>query len=208
MPFIVGRKIEMSQQFKEDGTVVPVTLVKAEPNVVTQVRTEEKDGYVAVQVGAELSKRLNKPATGHVKDLPQVKTLQEFRVVETSMNRGEKIRVEAFEPGMRVDVVGFSKGRGYAGVMKRHGFKCGKMTHGNKDQQRMPGSSASQRQGKVIKGKRMSGHMGDERVTVKNLEIVAVDPVQNVIAIKGAIPGAHGGLVLIKSTQTASIWLA
>jgi large subunit ribosomal protein L3 len=208
MPFIIGRKIEMSQQFKEDGTVIPVTLVKAEPNVVTQVRTQEKDGYVAVQLGTEITTRLNKPQIGHLENLPQVKTLQEFRVLETSLNRGEEIRVDVFEPGMRVDVVGFSKGRGYAGVMKRYGFKGGKMTHGNKDQQRMPGSSASQRQGKVIKGKRMSGHMGDERVTVKNLEVISVIPTQNVIAIKGAIPGARGGLVLIRSTQTTSIWHA
>jgi large subunit ribosomal protein L3 len=208
MSFLIGRKIEMSQQFKDDGTVIPITLVKAEPNVVTQIRTQEKDGYVAVQLGAKATKRLNKPQQGHLKDLPQVKTLQEFRVPETTMNRGDEVRVDAFEPGMRVDVVGFSKGRGYAGVMKRHGFKGGKMTHGNKDQQRMPGSSASQRQGKVIKGKRMSGHMGDERVTVKNLEVISVDPAQNVIAIKGAIPGARGGLVFIRSIQTTSIWHA
>lgn len=206
MPFIIGRKMEMTQQFQQNGTVIPVTLVKAEPNIVTQVRTEDKDGYVAVQLGAEVSKRLNKPEAGHVNGLAQVKTLQEFRVAETSMNRGDEVRVDAFEPGMRVDVVGFSKGRGFAGVMKRYGFKGGKMTHGNKDQQRMPGSSASQRQGKVIKGKRMGGHMGDERVTVKNLEVVSIDPAQNMIAIKGAIPGARGGLIFIKSAQTDSIW--
>lgn len=208
MPFIIGRKLEMTQQFKEDGTVVPVTLVKAEPNVVTQVRTQEQDGYTAVQLGTDVTKRLNKPAQGHVQGLAQVKTLREFRVEETTLSRGEEVRVEAFEPGARVDVVGFSKGHGFSGVMKRHGFKCGKMTHGNKDQQRMPGSIASQRQGKVIKGQRMAGHMGDERVTVKNLEVVSVDPENNIIAIKGAVPGARGGLVYIKSTETKSIWLA
>ncbi|MBI5369600.1 50S ribosomal protein L3 [Candidatus Uhrbacteria bacterium] len=208
MPFIIGRKIEMTQQFKEDGTVVPVTLVKAEPNVVTQVRTQEKDGYVAVQLGAEVTTRLNQAEQGHLKGIAQVKTLQEFRIPETSMNRGDEVRVDAFTPGMRVDVVGFSKGHGFAGVMKRHGFKGGKMTHGNKDQQRMPGSIASQRQGKVIKGQRMGGHMGDERVTVKNLEVVSIDPAKNEIAIKGAIPGARGGLIFIKSTESTSIWLA
>lgn len=206
MPFLIGRKIEMTQQFKDDGTVIPVTLVKVEPNVVTQIRTQEKDGYAAVQLGIEVSKRLNKPDAGHLQGLPQVKTLQEFRVAETTLSRGDEIRVETFAPGTRIDVVGFSKGHGFAGVMKRYGFSGGKMTHGNKDQQRMPGSIASQRQGKVIKGQRMGGHMGDARVTVKNLEVISVDAITNTIAIKGAIPGARGGLVFIKSTQTNSIW--
>lgn len=208
MPFIIGRKIEMTQEFKEDGTVVPVTLVKVEPNIVTQIRTQDVDGYTAVQLGTEVSKRLNKPDAGHLDGLAQVKTLQEFRVAETSLSRGDEVRVDAFEPGTRIDVVGFSKGRGFAGVMKRYGFSGGKMTHGNKDQQRMPGSIASQRQGKVIKGQRMGGHMGDERVTVKNLEVISVNAKENTMAIKGAIPGARGGLVFIKSTQTKSIWHA
>lgn len=196
----------MTQQFKEDGTVVPVTLVKAEPNVVAQVRTLEKDGYTAVQLGADAAKRLNKAEQGHFKELPLMKTLREFRVSESPLVRGEEIRVDAFEPGARVDVVGFSKGRGFTGVMKRHNFKGSKTTHGNKDQQRMGGSIGSQRQGKVIKGQRMAGHMGDERVTVKNLEVVSIDPANNVIAIKGAVPGARGGLIMIKSTASTSIW--
>lgn len=206
MPFIIGRKIEMTQQFKDDGTVVAVTLVKAEPNIVTQVRTIEKDGYRAVQLGADPARTLNQPEQGHLKDLPLRRTLREFRVSDTALTRGEEVRVEAFEPGMRVDVVGFSKGHGFAGVVKRHDFKGMKATHGTKDQIRMPGSIGSQRQGKVIKGQRMGGHMGDERVTVKNLEIVSTDPATNVIAIKGAIPGARGGLVLIRTATSASIW--
>lgn len=206
MPFIIGRKIEMTQKFKQDGTVVPVTLIKAEPNIVTQVRTQEKDGYAAVQLGADAVKELNKPKQGHLKDLPLRKTLREFRVAQTTLARADEVRVDAFEPGMRVDVVGFSKGHGFAGVVKRHNFKGSKTTHGNKDQQRMGGSIGSQRQGKVIKGQRMGGHMGDERVTVKNLEIISADPTTNTIAIKGAIPGARGGLVYIKSSETASIW--
>ena len=199
----------MSQQFKDDGSVVPVTLIKAEPNVVTQVCESNAGGHRTVQVGFEVSTRLNKPEGGHLKDLPQVSTLKEFRVgKDEEFNRGDNITVEAFEPGVRVDVTGVSKGRGYAGVMKRHGFKCGQATHGNKDQQRMPGSIASFPQGKVIKGKRMSGRMGNDRVTVKNLEVVSIDPANHVIAIKGAVPGARGGLVMIKTRAGKTVWQA
>ena len=208
MPCIIGRKIEMTQQFKDDGTVVPVTLIKAEPNVVTQVRDLEKDGYNAIQLGAEVVKSLPKPQTGHLHDLPTVKTLVEFRLgsVQSEMTRGSVVNVTAFEPGMKVDVVGISKGRGFAGVMKRHGFKCGQATHGNKDQQRMGGSIGSQRQGKVLKGQRMGGHFGDERVTVKNLEVISVNLDQNTIAVKGAIPGARGGLIMIRTHERKQLW--
>lgn len=206
MPFIIGRKIEMTQQFREDGTVVPVTLVKAEPNVVSQVRTMEKDGYVAVQLGTDVKRSLLKPEAGHVKDLPQAGTLREFRVNSTDLARGNMIDVSAFTPGMSVDVVGTSKGKGFAGVMKRHHFSGGPATHGQKDQMRMPGSIASQRQGPVSKGQRMAGHMGDERVTVQNLEIVSVDPINNILAIKGAVPGARGGLLLVVSREGKSVW--
>ena len=207
MPFIIGRKIEMTQQFKDDGTVVPVTLVRAEPNVVTQIRTQETDGYVAVQLGTEVG-RLNQPEAGHIKDLALVTTLKEFRVNGTDLKRGDEVLATDFAPGTKIDVVGVSKGRGFTGVMKRHGFSGGKATHGNKDQQRMPGSIASQRQGKVILGKRMGGHSGDQRVTVKNLEVVSVDPTSNIIAIKGAIPGARGGLILIQARDAKTIWQA
>lgn len=207
MPFIIGRKIEMTQRFKEDGTVVPVTLIKAEPNTITQIRETERDGYCAVQLGVENAKHLTKPEAGHLHDLPSLKTLHEFRVDSTSeFTRGDQISIEAFVPGTKVDIVGFSKGHGFTGVMKRHGFKCGRATHGNKDQQRMGGSIGSQRQGKVLKGKRMAGHSGDERVTVKNLEVVYVDSAQNTIAIKGAVPGARGGLILIRSHERTHIW--
>jgi large subunit ribosomal protein L3 len=208
MPFIIGRKIEMTQQFKDDGTVVPVTLIHAEPNIVTQVRDESRDGYVAVQLGAESTSKLVKSEAGHLHDLPLQKTLREFRVdrVPESYIRGAEIRVSDFVPGTKVDVVGVSKGHGFSGVMKRHGFSGGKATHGNKDQQRMPGSSASQRQGKVIKGKRMGGQFGDVRVTVKNLEVISVNTEKNVLAIKGAIPGARGGLILIRSHERKQLW--
>ena len=206
MPFIIGRKIEMSQQFREDGTVVPVTLVKAEPNVVAQVRDAEKDGYVAVQLGADVKRVLNKPETGHVKDLSLMGTLREFRVDSTDLTRGNVVDVTAFVPGMHVDVTGTSKGHGFAGVMKRHHFSGGPATHGQKDQMRMPGSISSQRQGPVSKGQRMAGHMGDQRATVKNLEVISVDPVNNILAISGAIPGARGGLILVVAREGKLVW--
>lgn len=208
MPFIIGRKIEMTQQFKNDGTVVPVTLIKAEPNIVTQLRTEEIDGYSAVQLGIEAGK-LNMPASGHTNGLSPVRTLREFRVSKTDLNRGDQVSVESFLPGTKVDIVGISKGRGFTGVMKRHGFHGKKATHGTKDQARMPGSLSTHRQGKVIPGHRMGGHSGDQRVTVKNLEIVSVDTASNVIAIKGAVPGARGGLILVQTRNaTTTIWQA
>ncbi len=209
MPFIIGRKVEMTQQFKDDGTVVPVTLIHAEPNFVTQVREEARDGYVAVQIGSEIAKKsLVKSEAGHLHDLPQMKTLREFRVAHVSERcvRGAEIRVSDFLPGTKVDVVGVSKGHGFAGVMKRHHFSGSKATHGNKDQQRMGGSIGSQRQGKVIKGQRMGGHMGDARVTVKNLEVVSFDTDKNLLAVKGAIPGARGGLILVRSHERKQLW--
>ena len=206
MPFIIGRKIEMTQQFREDGTVVPVTLVKADPNVVVQMRTTEKDGYVAVQLGTDVERILLKPEAGHVKELPSVGTLREFRVDATDLVRGNTVDVSMFASGMHVDVVGTSKGRGFAGVMKRHHFAGGPATHGQKDQMRMPGSIASQRQGPVSKGQRMAGHLGDERVTIKNLEVVSVDPVNNILAIKGAVPGARGGVLLVVSREAKTVW--
>ncbi|MEK7619690.1 MAG: 50S ribosomal protein L3 [Patescibacteria group bacterium] len=208
MSFIIGRKIEMTQQFKEDGTVVPVTLIKAEPNTVTQVRDLERDGYTAVQLGSDVKTTLPKAQTGHLKDLPLTKTMREFRVDGTDLKRGDTVTVDAFAPGTRVDVIGLSKGRGFAGVMKRYHFHGKNATHGTKDQERMPGSIASQRQGKVIKGKRMAGRMGAEQVTVKNLEVVSTDLQTSVIAIKGAVPGPRGGLVMIKARSGNTIWHA
>jgi large subunit ribosomal protein L3 len=209
MSFIIGRKLEMTQQFSESGRVVPVTLIHADPNTVTQLRDAEKDGYTAVQLGTEVVSSLKKAQAGHLKDLPQVRTLREFRVgADHGLSRGDTVGVDSFEPGTRVDVTGVSKGRGYAGVMKRHNFAGGRATHGNKDQQRMPGSIASHPQGKVIKGKRMAGRMGNDQVTVKNLEVVSIDPTKNIIAIKGAVPGPRGGLIMIKSRNAKTVWQA
>jgi large subunit ribosomal protein L3 len=206
MPFIIGRKLEMSQQFMEDGTVVPVTIVEADPNVVAQLRDAEKDGYVAVQLGADVKRTLNQPEAGHLKDLPLMGTLREFRVDATDMKRGDTVSVSAFTPGMTVDVTGISKGKGFQGVMKRHHFSGGPATHGQKDQMRMPGSIASQRQGPVSKGQRMAGHMGARRVSVKNLKVVSVNAETNTLAIKGAVPGARGSILLITSREGNTVW--
>lgn len=206
MSFIIGRKLEMSQVFREDGTVVPVTIVKAEPNIVTQVRSAEKDGYVAVQLGTDPRRRLTLSEAGHLKDLALSGILREFRMEKTDLKRGEKVGVDLFKPGMKIDVVGTSKGHGFTGVMRRHHFHGGPATHGQKDQMRMPGSVASQRQGPISKGQRMAGHLGDARTTVKNLEIIAVDPAQNTLAIKGAVPGSRGGILLITARDGKSVW--
>lgn len=196
----------MSQQFMEDGTVVPVTIVEADPNVVAQIRNAEKDGYSAVQLGTDAKRVLNQPEAGHVKDLPLLGTLREFRVDATDLKRGDTVSVSAFEPGMTVDVVGVSKGKGFQGVMKRHHFSGGPATHGQKDQMRMPGSIASQRQGPVSKGQRMAGHMGARRVSVKNLKVVSVNAEKNQLSIKGAVPGARGSILLITAREGKTVW--
>ncbi len=201
MKFIVGRKIEMSQVYRPDGTVVPVTLIDAEPCVVTQVKTKESDGYVAVQIGCDIRKTLPKPEAGHVKDLKLFGTLKEFRVEDSaSFKRGDAVEASTFAPGDIVHVSGTSKGRGFAGVVKRHGFHGQKATHGHKDQERRPGSISAGGVQHVFKGVRMAGRMGDDRVTVKNLEIVDVRD-NRIIAVKGAVPGARGGIVEIVSAE-------
>lgn len=200
MKFILGRKIEMTQKFKDDGVVVPVTLIKTEPCVVTQVKTQEKDGYNAIQIGCEVSKNLSKSLRGHLKDLGDLRSIREFRVDEEKvkeLNRGDKIENSIFEEGEMVVVSGITKGRGFQGVVKRHGFSGGPASHGHKDQLRMPGSIGDTGAAKVSKGRRMGGRMGGSQVTVQNLEIIEVNKEQNVLAIKGAVPGHRNSLVLI-----------
>lgn len=209
MKFIIGRKLQMTQAFHTDGSVVPVTLVRALPCTVSQVKTVDRDGYIAVQIGGEVTtKHLNKSEAGHLEDLPQASVLREFRVGETDMKRGDEIRVDAFTVGDRVNVVGTSKGRGFQGVVKRHGFHGSPASHGHKDQLRMPGSIGSKRQGPVAPGKRMAGHMGAARVTVQNLEIVSVDQATHTLAVKGALPGAPGSLLFISSHEGKTVWHA
>ncbi len=198
MKFIIGKKISMSQQFTADGSVVPVTLVAVGPCTVTQVRTVEADGYTAVQVGYGMSRNLAKPQKMHLKELPTFATLREFRTKDAAdLVRGQIITAAAFAVGDVVEVEGVSKGRGFQGVVKRHGFHGHPTSHGHKDQTRMPGSIGSKRQGPVAPGKRMAGRMGGDQVTVKNLEVVSVDAEKNILAIKGAIPGARGGVILL-----------
>jgi large subunit ribosomal protein L3 len=180
MSFILGKKLRMSQVWEGDK-VVPVTLIKATPNTITQIRTKDKDGYTAVQVLLGRTKR-------------------EFRVPEdASFATGETVSVETFKPGDNVHVTGLSKGRGFAGVMKRHGFHGGPATHGQKNRQRAPGSIGSTAPQRVVPGRRMAGHMGNARVTVKNLRVVQIDAEQNILMLEGAIPGAPGNLVQIST---------
>lgn len=198
MKFILGKKIEMSQRFKEDGTVIPVTLVAAGPCKVTQVKTKEKDGYNAVQIGFGFKKKINKPLAGHLEELENFSYLKEVKVEKPEdYKRGQEIALSIFAPGDKVKVIGSSKGKGFAGVVKRHGFHGHPPTHGHKDAERMPGSIGSGGIQRVFKGLRMAGRMGGERITIKNLEIVEIDKENNVLALKGAIPGARGSLVMI-----------
>jgi len=209
MKFILGTKQGMTQVFREDGAVVPVTCVQAGPCVVTQV----KDKAIQIGFGAQKKFRVNKAKQGHLKDIKlhednnlTVRCLRDFSGKEESMKRGDVFTVEVFTPGDKVQVTGNSKGRGFQGVVKRHGFHGSPASHGHKDQLRMPGSIGATDAARVFKGKRMPGHMGDAQVTVKNLEIVEVHPDDNELLIKGAVPGARGGLLLI-STENGKMEL-
>lgn len=202
MKFILGEKQNMTQVFQDDGTVYPVTVVKAGPIVVTQVKTKETDGYTAVQVGfgTKSSKRVSKAVKGHVKDLGSFKYIKEFKA-DGTFEVGQKIDAGAFAIGDEVVVSATSKGKGFQGVVKRHGFGGGKRTHGQKHSEREPGSisGGTREGGRVPKGMRMAGRMGGDRITVKGLKIVGVNPEENVIFVKGAIPGRRGTLVEIQS---------
>lgn len=203
MKFIIGKKIEMSQRFKQDGTVVPVTLVYAPPVKITQVKSKVKDGYDAVQAGAFTvkEKKLNKAAAGHLKGMPALATLKEFRLEaeDADLLKGQEFTVAQFGVGDKVAITGTSKGKGFQGVVKRHGFHGHPASHGHKDQERMPGSIGAKGKQEVLKGTRMGGHMGAEQVTVKNLEVVEIDGQKNILAIKGALPGARNSVVYIVS---------
>jgi len=199
MKFILAKKLEMSQVFQPDGTVIPVTLVKAGPCTITQIKTKEKDGYVAVQLGFEPAKKLAKPQAGHLKDLPQFKVLREFRVDDASgLARGQVVEAASFVTGEMVEITGTSKGKGFQGPVKRHHFHGHPSSHGHKDQQRMPGSIGAGGVQKVIKGRRMAGRMGGDTVTVKNLKVIEVRD-GGILAIKGAIPGARNSIIEIKT---------
>ncbi len=198
---LIGRKLGMTQIFDEQGLARPVTVIEAGPCVVTQVRSQETDGYDAVQLGFGIAKRLNKPDAGHVRASGhQVKTLREFMADDYSaVEVGQVFKVDTFAAGEVVDVTGTSKGRGFQGGMKRHGFHGGPKTHGQSDRARAPGSiGSSATPGRVFKGIKMAGHMGHERVTVQNLTILRVDAERNLLLVEGSVPGPNKGTLLIK----------
>ncbi len=197
---IIGKKLGMGQIFGDDGKAEAVTAIEAGPCVVTQVKTRDKEGYNAAQLGFGQAKRLNSPQRGHLKGLEQFKYLQEFRVADTGeIKVGDKIDVSLFKQGDLVDITGVSKGKGFAGVVKRHHFAGGPKTHGQSDRHRAPGSiGATTSPGRVFKGMRMAGHMGNSRVTVRHLQVYKADPERNLLLVKGAVPGARNGLLLIK----------
>ena len=197
---LIGRKVGMTQVFQDDGTMVAVSVLAIEPNTVTRLRTPDRDGYTAVQIGTDVSKKLNKPETGQLKDLPKVATIREFRVDSVDdVTVGQVFSIgDLFEAGDMVDVTGVSKGKGFAGVIKRHNFHRGPQTHGS-DHHRAPGSiGPGTTPGRVYRGLKMSGHMGSERVTIKKVRVVRTDPDRNLLLVKGSLPGARGGLITVK----------
>ena len=205
---ILGTKVGMTQLFMEDGKVVPVTVVAAEPNVVVQKKTVETDGYDAVQVGFKSirEKLVNKPLKGHFAkaDVPVKRFLREFKMDDVNaLNVGDEIAVGVFETGDKVDVTGISKGKGFAGSIKRHGQHIGPKAHGSGYHRGSGSMGACSDPSKVMKGKKLPGHMGVEKVTIQNLEIVKVDTDNNLICVKGGIPGVNGGLIIIKNSVKA-----
>ena len=190
----------MTQRFSEDGTLHAVTVIQAGPCTVVQVKTSEKDGYQAVQIGFDKAKRLNKPKQGHLKNLGEFRHLREVNSKDPSgIEEGATIDVSIFAAGEKVDVIGKSKGKGFAGVVKRYHFAGGPKTHGQSDRHRAPGSvGAGTTPGRVTKGFKMAGHMGNERVTSQNLVVMETDPERNLLLLRGAVPGPQNGLVLIK----------
>jgi large subunit ribosomal protein L3 len=203
---LIGRKVGMTQIFDDDGIALPVTILEAGPCYVTQVKSLDGDGYSAVQLGFDevKPKRLTGGQLGHLErnELPPLKVLREFRISEPDVEEGDELKADLFEAGERVDVVGTSKGRGFAGVVKRYHFSGGPKTHGQSDRQRAPGSLGSgTTPGRVFKGKRGPGRMGNERVTSANVRVVLVDAERNLIAVDGSVPGPKGGIVVVKPAR-------
>lgn len=213
MKGILGKKVGMTQIFDERGEVVPVTVIEAGPCYVAQIKTAERDGYTAIQMGFEEAKpkSLTRPQLQHLQksNLPPVRYLRELRLQEDEIARfeeGQQLTADVFEVGELVDVTGTSKGKGFAGVVKRHGFRGGPKTHGQSDRLRAPGSiGACKTPGRVFKGKRMPGRMGGDRVTIQGLKVVMVDPERNLIAVRGAVPGAKNGLLLIRQARKTQL---
>jgi large subunit ribosomal protein L3 len=203
---LIGKKIGMTQIFDENGIAIPVTVIEAGPCYVTQIRTKERDGYSAVQLGfGEVKpKRLSGGELGHLKrsSVAPIRHLREFVTKEPGVAEGDKVSVDLFKVGEHVDVIGTSKGKGFAGAVKRYHFRGGPKTHGQSDRLRTPGSRGSTTTpGRVLKGQRGPGHMGDDRVTSQNLIVVLIDPERNLLGVRGAVPGGKGGLVMIKEAR-------
>jgi large subunit ribosomal protein L3 len=203
---LIGRKLGMTRVFGDDGTVVPVSVIEATPNTLTRLRTPELDGYAALQLGAGVARRQTKPVAGQFKHLEREQQkparVREFRVDSTEgYEIGQTLDVSLFEVGELVDVTGVSKGKGFAGTIARHNFKRGPKTHGSNNY-RQPGSvGAGTTPGRVFKGTRMSGHMGDEQVTVKKMQVVKIDADRNLLLVKGAVPGARNALLLVRKAK-------
>jgi large subunit ribosomal protein L3 len=203
MKALITRKVGMTSTIKEDGAVQAITLLAVEPNVITQLKTEERDGYTAVQVGSGTDKKLAKPQAGHAKaSKASPKRLREFRTPEITeeLAVGTQLNVDSFEVGDQVHVTATSKGKGWAGTIKRHNFQRGRKTHGGRSYRR-PGSIGSMYPQKIFKGKRMAGQMGHDQVTVRNLEVAIIDPELSVIGVTGAIPGPRKGIVILKGAN-------
>jgi len=199
---LLGRKLGMTQVFDQQGQIRAVTVVETRPLVVTQVKTAVRDGYDAVQVGYGDRKRLNKPQRGHLKKLGDFRLLREFRVSESEHNIGDLIGMELFNEGDLVDVTGVSRGRGFAGGVRRHNFHGGPKTHGQSDRHRAPGSIGSgTTPGRVYKGQRMAGHMGSVQVTSKNLRVIRKDEAKGLLLIEGAVPGASNATVQVRHSK-------
>jgi large subunit ribosomal protein L3 len=197
---LIGRKVGMTQVFQPDGTMVAVSVLAVAPNTVTRLRTADRDGYTAVQLGTDVVAKLTKPEAGQLGDLPKVATIREFRVDDIdTYSVGQTVSIDdLFQAGDLVDVTGLSKGKGFAGHIKRHNFHRGPKTHGS-DHHRAPGSiGPGTTPGRVYKGMKMAGHMGDERVTVKKVRIVRTDPERNLILVNGSLPGSRNAVITVK----------
>ncbi|MBM4409494.1 MAG: 50S ribosomal protein L3 [Chloroflexi bacterium] len=196
---LIGRKVGMTQVFQDDGTMVAVSVLEVQPNTVTRLRTTARDGYTAVQLGTDETRTLTRPEAGQLKDLPKLKTIHEFRLDSVDeFTVGQKLDVSLFEAGEIVDVTGVSKGKNFAGHIKRHHFKRGPKTHGS-DHHREPGSiGPGTTPGRVYKGMRMAGHMGDQRITIKKLRVVRADAERNLLLVKGSLPGARNALIFVR----------
>lgn len=210
MKGLIGKKVGMTQLISDTGLVTPVTLIEAGPCFVTQVRTAEKNGYSAVQLGFEEvnPKKLSNGERGHLKrnglNIPPLRHIHEFRIDNPSVKEGDKVLVDVFAIGERVDVIGVSKGKGFQGGIKRHNFRRQNKTHGASDRTRAPGASSSNTTpGRLRKGKRMAGHMGVERVTSQNIKVALVDAERNLLGVCGSVPGGTGALVYIKPARKA-----